>query len=145
MVQPHEADAGRVDEAGVPEYAGGGVVAACVGGDLWCRDAQVAGAGRVGAAFAVEPGFPLVSAWDLGLNDSTAIWAAQVVGYEVRLLKFYQSSGLGMTEYAEVIRLWERELGMSFDEHLFPHDGNRRNWGGDPMSLFGIPGLEGGW
>ena len=45
MVQPHEADAGRVDEAGVPEYAGGGVVAACVGGDLWCRDAQVAGAG----------------------------------------------------------------------------------------------------
>lgn len=99
--------------------------------------------GRVGAAFAVEPGFPLVSAWDLGLNDSTAIWAAQVVGYEVRLLKFYQSSGLGMTEYAEVIRLWERELGMSFDEHLFPHDGNRRNWGGDPMSLFRSTGIGG--
>lgn len=99
--------------------------------------------GRVGAAFAVEPGFPLVSAWDLGLNDSTAIWAAQVVGYEVRLLKFYQSSGLGMTEYAEVIRLWERELGMSFDEHLFPHDGNRRNWGGDPMSLFRNTGIGG--
>ena len=99
--------------------------------------------GCVGAAFAVEPGFPLVSAWDLGLNDSTAIWAAQVVGYEVRLLKFYQSSGLGMTEYAEVIRLWERELGMSFDEHLFPHDGNRRNWGGDPMSLFRNTGIGG--
>lgn len=91
----------------------------------------------------MEPGFPLVSAWDLGLNDSTAIWAAQVVGYEVRLLKFYQSSGLGMTEYAEVIRLWERELGMSFDEHLFPHDGNRRNWGGDPMSLFQNTGIGG--
>lgn len=99
--------------------------------------------GRVGVAFAVEPGYPLVSAWDLGLNDSTAIWAAQIVGYEVRLLKFYQNSGLEMAEYAEVIRVWEREMGMSFDEHLFPHDGNRRNWGGDPMSLFRSTGIGG--
>ncbi len=65
--------------------------------------------GRVGVKFPVEPGYPLVSAWDLGINDATAIWAAQVVGYELRWRKFYQSSGKELAEYAEVIRAWERD------------------------------------
>jgi hypothetical protein len=29
-------------------------------------------------------------AWDLGISDSTAIWVAQVVGKEIRLLDFYE-------------------------------------------------------
>lgn len=99
--------------------------------------------GRVGVCFAAEAGFPVVSSWDLGLNDCTAIWAAQLVGFEVRFLRFYQCSGLEMAEYAEVIRLWERELGMSFTAHLFPHDGTRRSWGGDPMSIFRGTGIGG--
>lgn len=64
---------------------------------------------RVRVKFPVESGYPLVSAWDLGINDATAIWAAQVVGYELRWRKFYQSSGKELAEYAEVIRAWERE------------------------------------
>lgn len=99
--------------------------------------------GRVGVKFSVEPGYPLVSSWDLGINDSTAIWAAQIVGYELRLLKFYQSSGREMAEYAEVLRQWEGEFGMSFAEHLFPHDGTRRSWGGDPISIFRQTGMRG--
>lgn len=99
--------------------------------------------GRVGVKFPVEPGYPLVSAWDLGINDATAIWAAQVVGYELRWRKFYQSSGKELAEYAEVIRAWERELGVSFSYHLLPHDGTRRSWGGDPLTILRKTGIGG--
>jgi hypothetical protein len=33
------------------------------------------------------------TAWDLGIRDATAIWFAQVVGREIRILDYYEASG----------------------------------------------------
>lgn len=57
-------------------------------------------------------------AWDLGMSDSTAIWVAQVVGKEIRLLDYYENHGQGLDTYVSYIR----DNGWSHATQLLPHD-----------------------
>jgi hypothetical protein len=43
------------------------------------------------------------TAWDLGVSDSTAIWFIQCIGPERRLVDYYESSGVGLDHYAQVL------------------------------------------
>lgn len=65
-----------------------------------------------------NPAFAVITAWDLGFSDSTAIWFAQAVGQEVHIIDYYASSGVGLDHYARVLK----EKGYVYGEHLFPHD-----------------------
>ena len=65
-----------------------------------------------------QPGYPVYTAWDLGFSDSTAIWFAQVVGREVHVIDFYQSSGAGLDHYVGIIN----GRGYVYGQHLLPHD-----------------------
>lgn len=58
------------------------------------------------------------TAWDLGIGDSTAIWFAQMLGQEVRIVDFYESFGVGLDHYAKVLR----EKPYVYGEHILPHD-----------------------
>src|SRR4029453_603629 len=42
-----------------------------------------------------DPTYPVYTAWDLGINDATAIWCVQFVGRQVCLLNYYEASGYG--------------------------------------------------
>ncbi len=68
---------------------------------------------------------PVVTAWDLGVGDSTAIWFAQFVGAEVRLIDYYESSGVGLDHYTKVLN----EKGYLYDQHILPHDVRVRELG----------------
>jgi hypothetical protein len=57
-------------------------------------------------------------AWDLGISDSTAIWVAQVVGKEIRLVDFYENQSQGLDTYVT----WLRDNGWSDATQLLPHD-----------------------
>lgn len=65
-----------------------------------------------------NPGSAVITAWDLGFSDSTAIWFAQVIGQEVHVIDYYASSGVGLDHYARVLR----EKGYVYGDHIFPHD-----------------------
>jgi phage terminase large subunit len=41
-----------------------------------------------------DPAALVWTAWDLGIRDATAIWFAQVIGREVRLIDYYEASGV---------------------------------------------------
>jgi len=60
----------------------------------------------------------VVTAWDLGMDDSTAIWFAQYVGKEVRLIDYYEASGYALDHYAKVLQ----EKGYHYQSHILPHD-----------------------
>lgn len=62
------------------------------------------------------------TAWDLGVSDSTAIWFVQCVGRERRLVDYYESSGVGLPHYADVLDEKRRQHGWIYGEHFFPHD-----------------------
>jgi len=67
----------------------------------------------------------VVTAWDLGVGDSTAIWFAQFIGPEVRLIDYYEASGVGLDHYARVLQ----EKGYIYDKHILPHDVRVRELG----------------
>lgn len=62
--------------------------------------------------------FPVTTAWDLGIGDSTAIWFAQQIGGEVRILDYYEASGVGLEHYAKIVK----EKPYVYHDHLWPHD-----------------------
>ena len=64
-------------------------------------------------------------AWDLGMGDSTAIWVAQTVGKEIRLLDYIENHGVGLDWYVRELR--ERDWFKA--QHLLPHDVQVRELG----------------
>ena len=65
-----------------------------------------------------DPAVGVTTAWDLGIGDSTAIFFAQYVGQEIRIIDYYESSGVGLDHYAKVLS----EKGYHYSEHILPHD-----------------------
>ncbi len=66
----------------------------------------------------VTPGIPVITAWDLGYGDSTAIWFCQIVGREPRLIDYYEASGAGLEHYVQVLR----DRKYNYGRHVLPHD-----------------------
>jgi hypothetical protein len=76
--------------------------------------------GRV-LPIAHEPGLPVHTGWDLGIGDPTAIWFAQVVHGEPRLIDYYEASGVGLEHYVAQLRADHRAHWV-YGQHFFPHD-----------------------
>ncbi|NGX99473.1 MAG: terminase, partial [Candidatus Afipia apatlaquensis] len=72
----------------------------------------------------IDTGIPVMTTWDLGLNDSCTIWFVQVVGREIRWVDYYENSGYGLEHYVQEIKKRREEGGYVFGEHFFPHDVN---------------------
>lgn len=72
-----------------------------------------------------DPVLPVHTAWDLGVGDSTAIWFAQQVGSELRLIDYHEASGEGLHYYAGVLG----NKGYTYGRHLAPHDAAVRELG----------------
>src|SRR5882724_4273269 len=74
-------------------------------------------AGRI-ASVAPEPRLPVHTAWNLGIGDATAIWFYQLAGREIRLIDYYENSGVGLDHYARELQ----RKGYVYGEHILPHD-----------------------
>lgn len=61
---------------------------------------------------------PVYTAWDLGYNDSTAIWFFQVHGKEIRLIDYEEGSGESLVYWLGVIK----SKGYVYEKHIAPHD-----------------------
>lgn len=68
--------------------------------------------------FSMEEGYPVNTYWDLGVNDTTAIWFAQTIGREIRMIDFYENDSEGLPFYVNYLR----DTGYKFGTHTAPHD-----------------------
>lgn len=84
-----------------------------------------------------EPRVPVTTAWDLGIDDATAIWFCQQVGREVRLIDYYENSGEGLTHYAQILR----SKPYVYADHLLPHDASVKELGTGLSRLEVLQGL----
>lgn len=78
-----------------------------------------------------ELSVPVQTFWDLGISDSMAIWFAQVVGREVRVIDYYEASGHGFDHYAKMLR----DKPYTYDRHWAPHDIQVRELGSGKSRL----------
>jgi len=79
-----------------------------------------------------DPAYPVHTAWDLGVNDSTAIWFAQVFrGGAVNVIDYYENGGVGLDHYADVLNRKD----YTYGDHLAPHDIEVRELGSGKSRL----------
>lgn len=98
---------------------------AAVQGAYYGREMTQAEKDKRIAAVPWEPKIPVHTAWDLGIGDSTAIWFCQQVGKEVRLIDYYESSGVGLDHYAKELK----GKPYVYGEHILPHDADVKELG----------------
>jgi len=78
-----------------------------------------------------DPSLGVTTAWDLGVGDSTAIVFAQHHGPEVRIIDYYESSGVGLDHYVKVLQ----DKGYVYNQHILPHDVRVRELGSGKSRL----------
>ena len=73
-----------------------------------------------------EPTLRVWTSWDLGIDDATAIWFAQVLrSGEWRLIDYLEGSGEGLEYYVRLLH----QRGYAYERHLLPHDAQVRELG----------------
>lgn len=80
--------------------------------------------GRIGT-IPHNPGLPVVTAWDLGVDDATAIWFVQAVPGGFHVIDYLEDSGEGAEHYARLLKAKP----YTYDRHHLPHDVEHRDWG----------------
>lgn len=73
---------------------------------------------------------PVHTVWDLGHADATAIWFVQMVGFEYRVIDFYQAHGEKLAHYAKVLKAKPYAYGNCW----LPHDANHQLLGA-PLTI----------
>ena len=58
------------------------------------------------------------TSWDLGFNDSNAIWFFQVIGKEIHLIDYLEGSGESLAYWLNIVR----SKPYTYGKHLCPHD-----------------------
>lgn len=76
-----------------------------------------------------DPNYPVETSWDIGLRDSAAIWFAQRIKNEVRLIDYYANKNQKLPHYLEVLR----NKGYAYSRHIGPHDIDRDGFASDPI------------
>lgn len=71
-----------------------------------------------------DPGAPVNTYWDLGINDTTAIWFHQFIAGEHRFIRAYENSGESLDHYAQVLLTSGYNLSGT---HFLPHDATNRS------------------
>lgn len=72
------------------------------------------------------------TAWDIGLDDFTAIWCFQVDrGGLVRIINYYENWDEGAAHYCD----WLNKQKYRFGRHIFPHDARKRDIGSKTQYL----------
>ena len=103
-------------------------IRSAIAGQIYPEITNARQKGRV-TRLAIEPGVPLLTAWDLGTADAAAAWLVQILPTQILFHRHYEATGTGAAETAQQIREWEMEIGRRCDVNLFPHDVDTRDRG----------------
>lgn len=72
-----------------------------------------------------ERSVPVQTFWDLGRADHSAIWFAQKVGFEYRVLRYYQNAGKHFDHYLQQMQTY----GYTYGTMWLPHDARAKTVG----------------
>lgn len=78
--------------------------------------------GRIGA-INPDPLMEYRTFWDLGVSDHTAIWVAQFVGSQIRMIDYCEGQGQPLGFYVS----WLRDSGYRYASCVLPHDAAKRD------------------
>ena len=77
--------------------------------------------GRIGD-YPHDPALEVVTAWDLGVDDSMSIWFLQHKFNKHVVIDYYENTGYGLEHYWKVME----QKGYRYGNHYMPHDAEAR-------------------
>ena len=80
--------------------------------------------GRIGD-YQYNPNYEVMTFWDIGVGDATAIWFAQRVKDKIFVIDYFETNGEGMPFYVDIIK----QKPYRYSAHFFPHDMQNREFG----------------
>jgi hypothetical protein len=98
---------------------------AAIVGAYYGKQMAAAEADKRIAGVPYDPAAMVWTAWDLGIRDATAIWFAQVIGREIRIIDYYEASGVDLGHYVREIV----SRPYVYAGHIVPHDAQARELG----------------
>lgn len=81
-----------------------------------------------------DPTKPVHTFWDLGWRDATAIWFAQVVGFDYRIIDYHQDVQRTVNHYLKVLQSKDYIYGLDF----LPHDADATNMPAGGRTIKGL-------
>jgi len=72
-----------------------------------------------------DPRFPVITCWDIGITDQTAIWWLQHAGREIHVLEYYENKGKALDHYTKEVNAKPYQ----YAAHILPHDAKARELG----------------
>lgn len=84
-----------------------------------------------------EPQIGVVTAWDLGMDDTTSITFWQCIGNEIRAIDHIEDSGQGLAFYAKKLA----DKPYIYLAHVLPHDARVRELGSGVSRIETLEGL----
>lgn len=98
---------------------------AAILGAFYAREMlAVRNSGRI-RSFDVRADVPVHRAWDIGVEDSTAIWWFQIHGGFIWIVDYYEAHNASVMHYADVVKAKPYPAGKDY----VPHDAKVREWG----------------
>jgi hypothetical protein len=80
--------------------------------------------GQITIDCSYDPDLPVETFWDLGIDDSTAIWFMQQTREGFRFIDYLENSGEGLDWYGQELM----KKPYTYREHFLPHDGGNRDY-----------------
>lgn len=71
-----------------------------------------------------DPRYPVMTFWDLGVNDFTSIWFVQEIGRELSIIDYEEDKDKGLDHYCKLVM---DEKDYRYCAHYLPHDVMQRS------------------
>lgn len=94
-------------------------------GRYYAFQLQATRRGRRIRLFDYDPYYPVHTFWDIGANDGTGIWFAQIIGEEHRFLRYLEGWQHGYAHYTGAMQTY----GYTYGYHYLPHDADQKRQG----------------
>ena len=76
--------------------------------------------------FPIENKYPVFTSWDIGINDSTAIWFFQYIDSIPHAVFYYENRNQSAQHYVNMINEFREKFNVVYSRHFLPHDGGSR-------------------
>ena len=79
-----------------------------------------------------DPDLPVMTVWDIGFTDDTAILFVQIIANEVRIIDTYSSNGQNLAHYAGILS----DKDYDYSRHWLPHDAQAKTLAAAGRSVY---------
>lgn len=93
---------------------------------------------RITNKYSIETISPVITSWDLGSTDATAIWFFQKRGQFIHAIHYVEESFAGPDYFADYLNEFAVRNKIKYAKHYLPHDAKSKHFVSNSSSTFSV-------